>query len=143
MTNQRPYYSVQRIRFEFRKSQVSADTSLPSTIYAAIYIVGQPHELRSTGIRATREDFQNRTAPRPTLSAKELNEKLVLWDRSAQSESDQPLAGHQPSNYPATSTTTAGYWMKYCAMPIVLPPVGVLRPFVLVPFCKSIKPLKL
>ncbi|GAB2554446.1 hypothetical protein [Spirosoma areae] len=83
MPNQPAYYSVQRIRFEFRKQRTKKP--VPGIVYALIYVVGQDPEPRSTGIRATREDWDNRTARGQSLSAKDLNEKLVLWERSAHS----------------------------------------------------------
>lgn len=81
MQNQPAYFAEHRIRFEYRKSQLNKP-QLPGTIYALIYVEGQKEETRTTGIRCSRADWDNRTSPGRSQVAKDLNEKLVLWERS-------------------------------------------------------------
>ncbi|MBD2757165.1 site-specific integrase [Spirosoma validum] len=85
MSNQPAYYSIHRVRFEFRKSRATDSLYEKGSIYAYIKVEGQGIERTATGIRATREDWKNRTAPRQSQAAKELNEQLVLWENSIKS----------------------------------------------------------
>ena len=83
MTNYKPaYYAHHRVRFEFRRSQVGAAMG---TIYAIIYVQGQREEPKTTGIRATRDDWDSRTTPKRSKEAKELNEQLIYWEEALRS----------------------------------------------------------
>lgn len=72
-----------RIRFEFRKGRSAATTH--GTVYAVIYLEGQEPAIQTTGIRCEPDEWRNRATPRRSQAAKELNEKIVLWERSLMS----------------------------------------------------------
>lgn len=80
MINQPAYYSVHRVRFEFHKRNVTGATD--GHVRAAIYVVCQKPVHCSTGIRCSRVDWDTKASGRPSQSAKELNEQLVLWENS-------------------------------------------------------------
>jgi hypothetical protein len=83
MTNQPAYFQEHRVRFQFRKSRTVA--SGDGTIYAMVYVDGHQPLLQTTDIRAQRVDWDNRTTPRNSPLAKELNEKIEMWRDSLRS----------------------------------------------------------
>ena len=80
------YYTVTRIRFEFRKSRptkLDPEAPLTGTAVAIMYIEGQGvSDPITTFIRCTRSDWDARGKPRPSHAAQLLNKGLVKWEES-------------------------------------------------------------
>ena len=77
------YYTVTRVRFEFRKSQAKTVDNLEGTIVAIIKIEGQKaSEPVSTSIRCTKQEWCARCKPKPSIAVQLLIKNLVKWEES-------------------------------------------------------------